>query len=136
MFLFATLWQQPFVEMFLNHPVLWADLTFFSTVIVRPRWTVEPTDKQFAQGSDAKIDCKADGFPQPKISWKKAVGKKFYFLFVHNFCIELYPIAPRILMEYWILEEFRYHLLVWQNSDQSKFLCSLHKDAINHTPKF
>ena len=44
-------------------------------IIVRPRWTVEPTDKQFAQGSDAKIDCKADGFPQPKISWKKAVGK-------------------------------------------------------------
>ena len=44
-------------------------------VLVRPRWTVEPTDKQFAQGSDAKIDCKADGFPQPKISWKKAVGK-------------------------------------------------------------
>ncbi len=44
-------------------------------ILVRPRWTVEPTDKQFAQGSDAKIDCKADGFPQPKISWKKAVGK-------------------------------------------------------------
>jgi hypothetical protein len=41
-------------------------------VNVRPRWTVEPTDKQFAQGSDAKVDCKADGFPQPKVSWKKA----------------------------------------------------------------
>ena len=46
-------------------------------ILVSPRWTVEPTDKQFAQGSDAKIDCKADGFPQPKISWKKAVGKIF-----------------------------------------------------------
>ena len=42
---------------------------------VRPRWTVEPTDKQFAQGSDAKVDCKADGFPQPTISWQKAIGK-------------------------------------------------------------
>ena len=50
-------------------------------VNARPRWTNEPTDKQFPQGSNAKIDCKADGFPQPKISWKKAVGKKFYFLF-------------------------------------------------------
>ncbi len=49
--------------------------TLISANIVRPRWTVEPTDKQFAQGSDAKIDCKADGFPQPKISWKKAIGK-------------------------------------------------------------
>ena len=47
-------------------------------VNVRPRWTVEPTDKQFAQGSDAKVDCKADGFPQPAISWKKAVGKLIY----------------------------------------------------------
>ena len=39
-----------------------------------PRWTVEPTDKQFAQGSDAKVDCKADGFPKPQISLKKAAG--------------------------------------------------------------
>ena len=43
---------------------------------VPPRWTVEPTDKQFAQGSDGKVDCKADGFPKPKIAWKKAPGGK------------------------------------------------------------
>ena len=144
MFLFATLWQQPFVEMFLNHPVLWADLTFFSTIIVRPRWTVEPTDKQFAQGSDAKIDCKADGFPQPKISWKKAVGKKFYFLFFIIFVLNY--IRSHLLQEFlnnsygilnywriptgenrWLWKSFRiligihqelgYHLLIWQNSD-------------------
>ena len=48
---------------------------FIIIEIVRPRWTVEPTDKQFAQGSDAKVDCKADGFPQPTISWQKAIGK-------------------------------------------------------------
>ena len=47
-----------------------------------PRWTVEPTDKQFAQGSDAKVDCKADGFPKPKISWKKAAGQFKYFFLV------------------------------------------------------
>ena len=46
-----------------------------------PRWTVEPTDKQFAQGSDAKVDCKADGFPKPKISWKKAAGQLKYLFF-------------------------------------------------------
>ena len=46
-------------------------------ILVRPRWTVEPTDKQFAQGSDAKVDCKADGFPQPKVSWKKASSTYF-----------------------------------------------------------
>ena len=43
---------------------------------VPPRWTVEPTDKQFAQGSDGKVDCKADGFPKPQIGWKKAPGGK------------------------------------------------------------
>ena len=43
---------------------------------VPPRWTVEPTDKQFAQGSDGKVDCKADGFPKPQIGWKKAPGNK------------------------------------------------------------
>lgn len=45
----------------------------FSTV--PPRWILEPTDKAFAQGSDAKVECKADGFPKPQVVWKKAVGK-------------------------------------------------------------
>nr|NP_001246180.1 down syndrome cell adhesion molecule 1, isoform BV [Drosophila melanogaster]AFH07935.1 down syndrome cell adhesion molecule 1, isoform BV [Drosophila melanogaster] len=43
-------------------------------VIVPPRWILEPTDKAFAQGSDAKVECKADGFPKPQVTWKKAVG--------------------------------------------------------------
>ncbi|XP_073812161.1 Down syndrome cell adhesion molecule 1 isoform X34 [Musca autumnalis] len=43
-------------------------------VYVPPRWILEPTDKAFAQGSDAKVECKADGFPKPQLTWKKAVG--------------------------------------------------------------
>ncbi|KAL5286966.1 Dscam family protein [Megaselia abdita] len=43
-------------------------------VNVPPRWILEPTDKAFAQGSDAKVECKADGFPKPQVVWKKAVG--------------------------------------------------------------
>ncbi|XP_058830700.1 cell adhesion molecule Dscam2 isoform X46 [Topomyia yanbarensis] len=43
-------------------------------VIVPPRWILEPTDKAFAQGSNAKVECKADGFPRPLVSWKKAIG--------------------------------------------------------------
>ncbi|XP_039227490.1 Down syndrome cell adhesion molecule-like protein Dscam2 isoform X26 [Drosophila yakuba] len=43
-------------------------------VYVPPRWILEPTDKAFAQGSDAKVECKADGFPKPQVTWKKAVG--------------------------------------------------------------
>ncbi|XP_050520765.1 cell adhesion molecule Dscam2 isoform X17 [Daktulosphaira vitifoliae] len=44
------------------------------TVNVPPRWILEPTDKAFAQGGDAKIECKADGFPKPQVTWKKAIG--------------------------------------------------------------
>ncbi|XP_055624208.1 cell adhesion molecule Dscam2 isoform X50 [Toxorhynchites rutilus septentrionalis] len=43
-------------------------------VLVPPRWILEPTDKAFAQGSNAKVECKADGFPKPQVSWKKAIG--------------------------------------------------------------
>ncbi|XP_061517337.1 cell adhesion molecule Dscam2 isoform X10 [Anopheles gambiae] len=43
-------------------------------VMVPPRWILEPTDKAFAQGSNAKVECKADGFPKPQVTWKKAVG--------------------------------------------------------------
>ena len=60
---------------------------------VRPRWTVEPTDKQFAQGSNAKVDCKADGFPQPTISWEKAVGKLHIITNVTNCCLTLCPMC-------------------------------------------
>ncbi|XP_035901241.1 Down syndrome cell adhesion molecule-like protein Dscam2 isoform X26 [Anopheles stephensi] len=54
-----------------------ADTVSFTTellVNVPPRWILEPTDKAFAQGSNAKVECKADGFPKPQVTWKKAVG--------------------------------------------------------------
>nr|ACZ26466.1 Down syndrome cell adhesion molecule [Penaeus vannamei] len=44
------------------------------TVHVPPRWIVEPADKAFALGSDARLECKADGFPRPTLGWKKAAG--------------------------------------------------------------
>ena len=72
---------------------------------VRPRWTVEPTDKQFAQGSDAKVDCKADGFPQPTISWKKAVGKSLNYLLMMNYILHVHSfggIANKSLSIYFI----------------------------------
>ncbi|XP_045126213.1 Down syndrome cell adhesion molecule-like protein Dscam2 isoform X49 [Portunus trituberculatus] len=41
---------------------------------VPPRWIVEPTDKAFDLGSDARLECKADSFPRPSLGWKKAAG--------------------------------------------------------------
>ncbi|XP_014244429.1 Down syndrome cell adhesion molecule-like protein Dscam2 isoform X5 [Cimex lectularius] len=54
-----------------------AGSTSYTTSIlvhVPPRWIIEPTDKAFAQGSDAKVECKADGFPKPSVTWKRASG--------------------------------------------------------------
>ncbi|XP_068899442.1 cell adhesion molecule Dscam1 isoform X36 [Tenebrio molitor] len=51
--------------------------TSFSSYLrvnVPPRWILEPTDKAFAQGSDAAVECKADGFPKPVVTWKRATG--------------------------------------------------------------
>uniref|UniRef100_A0AAR5PML7 Down syndrome cell adhesion molecule-like protein Dscam2 n=1 Tax=Dendroctonus ponderosae TaxID=77166 RepID=A0AAR5PML7_DENPD len=54
-----------------------AGMTSYSSelvVKVPPRWILEPTDKAFAQGSDAAVECKADGFPKPVVTWKRATG--------------------------------------------------------------
>ncbi|XP_059046524.1 cell adhesion molecule Dscam2 isoform X41 [Achroia grisella] len=51
-----------------------SSLTTELVVKVPPRWILEPTDKAFAQGSDAKVECKADGFPKPQVTWKRAEG--------------------------------------------------------------
>lgn len=52
-----------------------SSLTFYQ-FLVPPRWILEPTDKAFAQGSDATVECKADGFPKPVVTWKRATGEK------------------------------------------------------------
>ncbi|XP_025152784.1 Down syndrome cell adhesion molecule-like protein Dscam2 isoform X34 [Harpegnathos saltator] len=54
-----------------------AGATSYSSILavnVPPRWILEPTDKAFAQGSDAQVECKADGFPKPQVTWKRAAG--------------------------------------------------------------
>ncbi|XP_064216088.1 Down syndrome cell adhesion molecule isoform X25 [Tribolium castaneum] len=54
-----------------------AGISEFAAILnvnVPPRWILEPTDKAFAQGSDAAVECKADGFPRPVVTWKRATG--------------------------------------------------------------
>ncbi|XP_064216083.1 Down syndrome cell adhesion molecule isoform X20 [Tribolium castaneum] len=51
-----------------------ASFSSYLRVNVPPRWILEPTDKAFAQGSDAAVECKADGFPRPVVTWKRATG--------------------------------------------------------------
>jgi hypothetical protein len=63
---------------------------------VPPRWIIEPTDKAFAQGSDAKIECKTDGFPKPQVYWKKAPGNRFRSinLFLPHFRTSIFQFSP------------------------------------------
>ena len=43
--------------------------------LVPPRWTVEPSDTNVVLGFDIILDCQAEGYPEPTIIWRKAVGK-------------------------------------------------------------
>lgn len=52
-------------------------LTVFAFIFykVPPRWRLEPNDVAVAAGQDVTLQCQADGYPKPIITWKKAVGK-------------------------------------------------------------
>ncbi|UYV62103.1 Dscam, partial [Cordylochernes scorpioides] len=41
------------------------------TVQASPQWIKKPTDSSFARGQNVSLECVAEGYPLPKISWKK-----------------------------------------------------------------
>lgn len=44
------------------------------TVNVPPKWVVEPKDISVQANQDLMLNCQAEGYPVPTITWKKAVG--------------------------------------------------------------
>ncbi|XP_059483764.1 cell adhesion molecule Dscam2 [Neocloeon triangulifer] len=44
------------------------------TVNVPPRWVIEPSDSSVASGNDVVLNCQADGYPVPNVTWRKADG--------------------------------------------------------------
>ena len=44
------------------------------TVNVPPKWIMEPKDSNVQAGQDVTLDCQAEGYPNPTINWKKAIG--------------------------------------------------------------
>ncbi|KAG8187488.1 hypothetical protein JTE90_027213 [Oedothorax gibbosus] len=41
---------------------------------VPPRWKTEPNDVDVIKGRGVMIDCEAEGFPPPRLTWRKAEG--------------------------------------------------------------
>lgn len=41
---------------------------------VAPQWIIEPQDVSTLLGNGILIDCAADGFPKPQITWLKGQG--------------------------------------------------------------
>ena len=39
-----------------------------------PKWTIEPKNVQVILGKSITINCQAEGYPKPKIVWKKAIA--------------------------------------------------------------
>nr|XP_042906082.1 Down syndrome cell adhesion molecule-like protein Dscam2 [Parasteatoda tepidariorum] len=46
--------------------------TAMLTVKIPPRWILQPSDTHAVAGRSARIDCQADGVPQPHVRWKVA----------------------------------------------------------------
>lgn len=63
------------------------------TVNVPPKWIVEPKDVSVQADTDVQLDCQAGGYPQPAITWKKAIaanpGDYKDFLYEPN--VSLFP---------------------------------------------
>lgn len=49
---------------------------------VPPRWIHEPRDTALMLGNAIVVNCQADGFPEPDISWFK--GGKFRYFRSHS----------------------------------------------------
>uniref|UniRef100_T1JD50 Down syndrome cell adhesion molecule n=1 Tax=Strigamia maritima TaxID=126957 RepID=T1JD50_STRMM len=56
-----------------NHAAT-ATFTVPLVVYVPPRWTLEPRDSSMLLGHSLQLDCQANGFPEPKVTWMKTQG--------------------------------------------------------------
>jgi hypothetical protein len=61
----------------MQKPGFGCDRIFFS--LVPPRWIVEPADQSVVLGKSVVLQCQADGFPKPTVTWKQAIGESIFF---------------------------------------------------------
>ncbi|XP_076235762.1 cell adhesion molecule Dscam2 [Calliopsis andreniformis] len=67
-----------------------AEVLWTAELIVRvpPRWVMEPQDVRASEGmSRLVLHCRAEGFPKPEVTWRRASGKKpgdYHDIFTHK----------------------------------------------------
>jgi Down syndrome cell adhesion protein len=71
-----------------------------SLLTVPPRWTIEPADTNVASGQDVVLNCQADGYPIPNITWRKADGKRNIVLPIHQNVTYLFSLTGNNPGEY------------------------------------
>lgn len=49
--------------------------------IVPPSWSTIPNDVDALSGDSVTLNCKANGRPNPMITWFRTLGMFFYFLY-------------------------------------------------------
>ncbi|KAM7293264.1 Down syndrome cell adhesion molecule-like protein Dscam2 [Ixodes scapularis] len=59
-----------------SNAALTVNRTVTLVVNVPPMWTTEPTNGNVVVGETVVLDCAADGFPVPRIAWKRAEGNE------------------------------------------------------------
>ena len=52
-------------------------MLFHFVPIESPYFVKEPLDVNGVRGQEVRVECKAAGFPVPKIKWTKVVGEYF-----------------------------------------------------------
>jgi len=57
------------------HSVRYAFALWPGHVSVAPRWSYEPMDTAIMLGNTISINCEAEGYPIPTITWFKGQGK-------------------------------------------------------------
>ena len=47
-------------------------------ILVPPRWIIEPKNMNAMKGNDVVLNCLAEGFPKPSITWMQAKGMNYF----------------------------------------------------------
>ncbi|XP_068082078.1 cell adhesion molecule Dscam1 [Anabrus simplex] len=114
-----------------RNPARATTYTAHLTISVPPEWVVEPKDTSAIAGQSVALDCQADGFPQPNITWRKGQGKS-----ANNFGDVEVPLPNGTLYLPSVSEEDEGHYLCEANNGIGAGLSAVIFLTVNALPRF